>query len=145
MPRRRPTTSLRRRARPRAGASLAALLGEDVALPALQLALLWVAALHLAPLAHAVQHGEGTRGHCHGAVCHDLDDGSPSAEVRDGSLPDFGGLDLAHGGFLALSAAPLGLVGVSLDRRPLEVPGPRPRCPAAAARSGPRARGPPCS
>ncbi|GEM_PF-6793384 len=144
MPRRRPPTPLRPRAHPRVRASLAALLGGDAALPALQLAVLWAAALHLAPLCHAVEHrGEGG-GHCHGAVCHDLDDEAPGPEVRDGSLPDLGGLDLAHGRFLALSAVPLGIVGVGLGRCPLEAPAVRPARPAVALRSQPRARGPPC-
>lgn len=143
MPRRRLTTLLRSPARPRAGASLAALLGGDPALPALQLALLWTAALHLAPLAHAAEHGEGGGGHCHGAVCHDLDDEAPSPEVRDGSLPDLGGLDLAHGSLLALSAAPLAFVGLGLGRCPLEVPGARPSPPRLEARSRPSARDPP--
>lgn len=73
-------------------------LGEGPEALALALAAVWLVGTSLVPLAHAAQHESAglSEGHCHGAVCHDVER-SDGPALRDGSLPDLGDLRLSHG------------------------------------------------
>jgi len=89
-------------------------LGEGPEALALVLAGIWLAAIVLVPLEHALVHATGDTGHCHddgGAlVCHGGEADAEGAAISDGSLPELGDLSLCHGAMAVLATPPLAVL-----------------------------------